>query len=123
MNLRLIFVFVVAYSQLTIPLHEEGIHHHSLRRHHLQQSYPLKTNFASFLLKLYVNGLEYRVAMDTGSANFYINGHGMEGEPKIKFRCDECLKKNEKYENGYLDGMIDSYLVEANVTLGNHTFR
>lgn len=111
MHLRLIFLFVVAYTQLTIPLVQENTHTNHRRRHHLQQSYPLKTNFASFLLKLYVNGLEYRVGMDTGSANFYINGHGMKGEPKVKFRCDECLKKNQKYENGYLDGFIDSYLV------------
>ena len=75
-----------------------------------------------FTLHIVVNGFHYHLSIDTGSSDFFIKGENITGEPAVKFSCESCIRDNQYMSISYLDGQLDTYLYDANVTLGQHSF-
>lgn len=50
------------------------------------------------------------MSIDSGSSDIFIKGEKSQGKPKQRYHCgDICIKKNEKYTIGYLDGELRTY--------------
>lgn len=82
-----------------------------LRRHDLStyKQVPLETTHFGFTLAIKVEGLDYKMSMDTGSADVFIKGEKSPGVPNKKYRSRSNYKKKPKIAIGYLDGSMDTY--------------
>lgn len=120
-------LLIVAFSApLTLPLTSHQVQQSSKYHHnsHLTayETYHLKPLRTIFTLHLNINGFDYDLSVDTGSADLFVKGHGMLGNPEKQYVCEECIFKNKKVRIGYLDGFLSTYMINANVTLGIHSF-
>ena len=78
--------------------------------HDLWQVAPLDVgNHMGFNLELIVDGIQYWLSVDTGSADIFIKGEETKGDPSEKYKNNEDYTKLEKIELGYLDGDVDCY--------------
>lgn len=76
-----------------------------------------------FTLGMIVEGIPYRLNIDTGSSDIFIKGEQSAGNPSKKYSCSECLKKNKQYSVSYLDGTLNTYVQQANIEFGKNKFK
>jgi hypothetical protein len=120
----LVLLLVVGASSTTYPLvcrrdpEEDKLQHLTLS----SETYPVKPLFAIFTLAMAIEGIPYELAVDTGSADLFVKGENMTGNPVKKLSCSTCLQNNRKASILYLDGEVQTYLYLANVGIGNHSF-
>jgi hypothetical protein len=62
-----------------------------------------------FTISMTVDGIPYRLNIDTGSSDIFIKGEQTKGSPNRKFSCPACFKSNPKYSISYLDGTLKTY--------------
>jgi hypothetical protein len=61
--------------------------------------------------------------IDTGSSDLWVKGEDVVGNPVNRIRCSDCVLNNNKIEIAYLDGKLNTYVYESNITLGSHNFK
>ena len=54
-----------------------------------------------------INGLKYKMSIDSGSSDIFIKGENAAGKPKRRYHCGQvCIETHDHYKIGYLDGRL-----------------
>jgi len=57
-----------------------------------------------------IDGLKYKMSIDSGSSDIFIKGENATGKPKRRYHCGQvCIDTHDHYKIGYLDGRLETY--------------